>query len=120
MTLCSRILSQWDINDLFNDATGMDGERNVLPSDLRLDGTLESMWIVSACHTYKKKLRPSQGDKKLCSGAQNAQQLRRDCALTSTSTLWINRPDSHKLKPKTRGCLQVKVRVQLHTIRRHS
>ena len=35
-------------------------------------------------------------------GAQNAQQLRRDCALTSTSTLWINRSDSDKLKPETR------------------
>ena len=32
--------------------------------------------------------------------AQNAQQLRRDSALASTSTLWINRSDSHMLKPQ--------------------
>ena len=33
---------------------------------------------------------------------KNAQQLRRDCAPTSTSTLWINGLDSHRLVPETR------------------
>ena len=67
-----------------------------------IDGTVESMWIVSACNECKKKLRTTQGDKQMRAGAQNAQQLRRDCALTSSSTHSINRPDSHKLKPETR------------------
>ena len=33
--------------------------------------------------------------------AQNTQQLRRDCALIGTTTLWISWPDSHKLTPET-------------------
>ena len=32
----------------------MDGQRNELWNDLRLDGTLESMWIVSACHVQEE------------------------------------------------------------------
>ena len=60
------------------------------------------MWIVNARHEFTKKLRTTQEDKQMRASAQNAQQLRRDYALTSTSTLWINRPDSHKLIPETR------------------
>ena len=33
----------------------------------------------------------------------------RECALTKTSTLWIYRPDSHKLKPETHWFPQVMV-----------
>ena len=36
---------------------------------LRLDVTLESMWIVRACHECKKKLRTTQGDKQMRAGA---------------------------------------------------
>ena len=32
----------------------MDGQRDELWNDLRLDGTLESMWIVSACHVQEE------------------------------------------------------------------
>ena len=63
----------------------MDGQCDELWNDLRLDGTLESMWIVSACHMQEEKLRTTQGDKKIRARAQNAQQLRRDCASTSTT-----------------------------------
>ena len=39
----------------------MDGQRVELWNDLRLDGTLESMRIVSACHVQEETLRTTQG-----------------------------------------------------------
>ena len=80
----------------------MDNEMSRDPTFI-LDGTLESMWIVSACDKCKSILSTSQGHKQIHAGAQNAQQLRRDCAWTSTSTLWINWLDAHKLMPDTRS-----------------
>ena len=67
------------------------------------------MCIVSACDKCKSKLRTPQGNKQIRAGAQNAQQLRRDCAMASTSTLPINRPDSQTFTLETRCFPQVKV-----------
>ena len=54
MTIRSRFLRHWYVNDLFNDATAwMDNEME-LWNDLRLDGTLESTKIVSACHVQEE------------------------------------------------------------------
>ena len=50
------------VNELFNEATAC--------ADLSLDRTLESVWIVSACHECQKKLRTTHGDKQiLCAEA---------------------------------------------------
>ena len=55
MTMRSRFLRHWYVNDMFNDAIAwMDNEMRS-GNDLRLDGTLESMWIVSACHVQEEK-----------------------------------------------------------------
>ena len=53
MTLRSRFLRHWYVNNLFDDAICMDGQCDELWNDLRLDGTLEPMWIVSACHVQE-------------------------------------------------------------------
>ena len=95
MTMCSRILKHWDVNDVFNDAIAW------MDHEMTFDLT-ESMWIVSTCFEWKKKLRKTQGDKQMRARCTKmAQQVRRDQALTSTSTLWVNQPDSHKLTSET-------------------
>ena len=56
MIMCSRILRQWGVNDSFNDATAwMDHEI-----------TLESLWIVCACHECKKKLKTQHMERNTC------------------------------------------------------
>ena len=95
MTMCSRILKRWDVNDVFNDATAW------MDCEMTCDLT-ESMWIVSPCHECKKKAEKNtktQTNARRCT--KKAQQVRRNQALTSTSTLWVNRPDSHKFMPET-------------------
>ena len=78
------MLRHSNVNELFNHATACTDNEMSLWSDLRLDGAPEPMWIVSACVKCERKLRKTQGDKQMRAGAQNAQELRRDCALTST------------------------------------
>ena len=75
---------------------------------MRLDGTLESMWIVSACHVLGETGNNTRTNR-YAQVHKNAQQLRRDTASRQAQqTLWISRPDSHKLKPESRFS-QVKV-----------
>ena len=109
MTMCSRILRHWNVNDLINDATPwMDNEMCcdltwvLMPHLSRCGSSVHVTIARGNLEHHKETNRHAQLHK-------NAQQLRRDCALTSTSTLWICRPDSHKLMPETRGFPQVKV-----------
>ena len=72
MTMCSRILKHWDVNDVFNDATAW------MDCEMTCDLT-ESMWIVSPCHECKKKLGKTQRHKQMRAGAQ---KRRNKCAET--------------------------------------
>ena len=62
----------------------MDGQGDKLWNDLRLDVTLESMWIVSACHVQEETENITRRQTNT-RRSQNAQELRRDCASTSTN-----------------------------------
>ena len=102
MIICFRRLRHWDVNNLFNDATAW------MDDEMSCDLTRDLMWIVSACHECKKNCAQHKETNK----CTQVHKMRNKCvgtAFTSTSTLWFNRPDSHKPKPETCCFLQVKV-----------